>query len=228
MWTRMMKEAVLQSWSGCNMAGDEWRWEVFAVHSSGANWSIRARQIDEITGKVYRIRGSYGLKSARGVKSAIERIFHTDSIFYENIEADWDVILKAIKGMDPPMALALKKILNAEKKREEEALNPKETPESRYKDSIDQWLSKSSWPSSNATGACGLVRTVQNLRLRRAIAQYIDVYFKRYSRFPIGSHHVDVELEDLRHQMLSSDGIGRAIKAPGRIAISVEFPSVAQ
>ena len=228
MGTRMMKGTILQSWSGFNMAGDEWRWEVFAVLSGGANWSIRARQIDEITGKVYRIRGSYRLKSARGVKSAIERIFRNDSIFYENIEVEWDVILKAIKGMDPQMALALKKILKAEKKREEEALNPKETPESRYKDSIDQWLSKSSWPSSNATGACGLLRAVQNHRLRRAVAQYIDVYFKRYGCFPIGPHHVDVVLEDLRHQMLSTDGIGREIKAPGRIAISVEFPSVAQ
>lgn len=223
-----MKETILQSWFGYNMAGDEWRWEVFAVHSSGANWSIRARQIDEITGKVYRIRGSYGLKSARGVKSAIERLFRTDSIFYENIEADWDVILKAIKGMDPTMALALKKILKAEKKREEEALNPKETPESRYKDSIDQWLSKSSWPSSNAIGACGLLRTVQNLRLRRAVALYVDVYFKRYGCFPVGSHHVDVVLEDLRHQMSSADGIGMAIKAPGRIEIAVKFPTDAQ
>lgn len=228
MCTRMIKETILQSWSGCNMAGDEWRWEVFAVLSSGENWSIRARQIDEITGKVYRIRGSYGLKSARGVKSAIERIFLNDAIFYESIEVDWDVILKSIRGMDPQMAVALKKTLNAEKKREEEVLNPKETPESRYKDSIDQWLSKSSWPSSNATGACGMLRAVQNHRLRRAVAQYIDVYFKRYGCFPIGPHHVDVVLEDLRHQMLSTDGIGREIKAPGRIAISVEFPSVAQ
>ena len=59
-----MREIILQSWANSNMAGDAWRWEVYAVFNAGY-WSVRGRQIDEITGKVYRVAGAYRLKSIR-------------------------------------------------------------------------------------------------------------------------------------------------------------------
>lgn len=222
-----MTEIVLQDWSNSNMPGDEWRWEVYAV-SKGGLWSIRARQIDEVTDKVYRVAGSYRLKSARGIKAGIERVFEHDQIYAEDVEIDWEDIVAAFAKVNLAMATALKVELERAAQREEALLNPKETPESRYKDSIDQWISRTSWPPSNLTGAGGIGRAVQNHRRKRAIFQYVDIYFKQHGCFPTGAHNIDVVLEDVSHSVPSSDGIDRAIKASGRIALSVVFPTGAQ
>jgi hypothetical protein len=219
-----MTEIVLQEWSNSNMAGDEWRWEVNAV-SKGEHWSIRARQVDEITGKVYRVAGTYRLKSARGIKAGIERVFENDRIYSEDVDIDWEDIVAAFAKVDSAMAAALKVELERAAQREEELLNPKETAESRYRDSIDQWIDRTNWPPSNATGAGGIGRAVQNHRRKRAIFQYVDAYFKEHGCFPTGEHDIDVVLEDLSQSVPSSDGIGRAIKASGRIALSVVFPT---
>ena len=72
-----MTEIILQTWSDLNMAGYEWRREVYAT-SNGTHWSIKARQIDENTGQAYRVRGVYRLKSARGVVAGLDRVFRND------------------------------------------------------------------------------------------------------------------------------------------------------
>ena len=219
-----MTEIVLQEWSNSNMPGDEWRWEVYAV-SKGNLWSIRARQIDEITGKVYRVAGTYRLKSARGIKAGIERVFENDQIYCEDVEIDWEDIVAAFAKVDSAIATALKVELERAAQREEALLNPKETPESRYKDSIDQWIDRTNWPPSNLTGAGGIPRAVQNYRRRRAMFQYVDEYFKQHGCFPTGEHDIDVVLEDLTQSVPGADGILKAMKAPGRIALSVVFPT---
>ena len=220
-----MTKIVLQEWSNLNMSGDQWRWEVYAVLKSDL-WSIRARQVDDITGKVYRVAGTYRLKSARGIKAGIERVFENDQIYSEDIEIDWDDIVTALAQVDSVMAAALKVELERAALKEEALLNPKETPESRYKDSIDQWISQTNWPQSYAPGAGGLVRAVQNYRRQRAIFQYIDAYFKEHGCFPTGGHNIDVELEDASQSVPTSNGIGQKIMASGRIELSVVFPTI--
>lgn len=219
-----MTEIVLQEWSNSNMAGDEWRWEVYAV-SKGNIWSTRARQVDEITGKVYRVAGSYRLKSARGIKAGIERVFENDQIYAEDVEIDWEDIIAAFAKVDLAMAAALKVELERAAQREEALLNPEETPESRYRDSIDEWIKRTDWPPSYATGAGGMTRAVQNHRRKRAIFQYVDAYFKKHGYFPTGGHDIDIVLEDVSDSIPSADGIGRAILASGRIELSVVFPT---
>ncbi len=71
-----MHEIMLQSWTNSNMAGDQWRWEVCAVFNAGY-WSVRDRQVDEITDKVIRVAGAYRLKSARGIKAGIVQCVDT-------------------------------------------------------------------------------------------------------------------------------------------------------
>ena len=148
-----MREIILQSWTNSNMAGDHWRWEVCAVFNAG-RWSVRGRQIDEITGKVYRVAGAYRLKSARGIKAGIERVFRNEPIHFEDVEIDWEQILavfaKEGASIDPNMASQLKAALVRAEKREQALLNPKPTPESRHRDAIDQWIGRSSWPRSTA------------------------------------------------------------------------------
>ena len=226
-----MREIILQSWANSNMAGDAWRWEVYAVFNAGY-WSVRGRQVDEITGKVYRVAGAYRLKSARGIKAGIERVFGNESIYFEDVEIDWDEILAAFANegasIDPNMASQLKAALVRAEKREQALLNPKPTPESRYRDSIDQWIGRSSWPRSNAWGACGITATLDNYRRKRGIAQYVDTYFKAHGRFPVGDHQVNVTLEDERHLVSSSNGFARHIRAPGEIRLPVCFPDEEQ
>jgi len=223
-----MREIILQSWTNSNMAGDVWRWEVCAVFNAGY-WSIRGRQVDEITEKMYRVPGAYRLKSARGIKAGIERVFRNEPIYFEDVEIDWDEILAAFAnegaGIDPNMASQLKAALARAEKREQALLNPKPTPESRYRDAIDQWIGRSSWPRSTAWGACGITAALDNRRRIRGIAQYVDTYFKAHGWFPVGNHQVDVILEDKCHLVSNNDGFARYIQAPGRINLPVSFPA---
>ena len=223
-----MREIILQSWTNSNMAGDHWRWEVCAVFNAG-RWSVRGRQIDEITGKVYRVAGAYRLKSARGIKAGIERVFRNEPIHFEDVEIDWEQILavfaKEGASIDPNMASQLKAALVRAEKREQALLNPKPTPESRHRDAIDQWIGRSSWPRSTAWGAGGITAALDNHRRKRGIAQYVDTYFKAHGRFPVGDHQVNVTLEDERHLVSSSNGFARLIRAPGKVSLPVSFPA---
>jgi len=223
-----MREIMLQSWTNSNMAGDAWRWEVYAVFN-GSLWSIRGRQVDEITEKVYRVAGAYRLKSARGIKAGIERVFRNEPIYFEDVEIDWDEILAAFANegasINPNMASQLKAALVRAEEREQALLNPKPTPESRYRDSIDQWIERSSWPRSTAWGLCGITAALDNRRRKRGIAQYVDTYFKANDRFPVGDHQVNVTLEDKRHLVSNNDGFARHIMAPGEISLPVCFPA---
>jgi hypothetical protein len=225
-----MREIILQSWANSNMAGDAWRWEVYAVFNAGY-WSVRGRQVDEITGKVYRVAGAYRLKSARGIKAGIERVFGNESIYFEDVEIDWDEILAAFANegasIDPNMASQLKAALVRAEKREQALLNPKPTPESRHRDAIDQWIGRSSWPPSTAWGAGGMARGYDNSRRRRGIFQYVDTYFKTHGRFPVGDHHIDVILEDHAPLISNHDGSARAPQAPCRVNLPVSFPAEA-
>lgn len=214
-----MTEIVLQQWSNSNMAGDEWRWEVYAM-SKGNLWSIRARQVDEITGKVYRVAGTYRLKSARGIRTAIERIFCNDSIAYEEVEIDWGAIAFSLRLKNPAMADALEIELDSVKRREQMLSNPKETAESRRSALINDWIRRADWCRSRES-------LVHKHRRKRALFQYIDTYFKEQGCFPEGQHDVDVVLESSEGSAHSSCAQTRAIWASGRVELSVVFPTEA-
>jgi|GEM_PF-6373425 len=99
-----MTEVLLQTWFDSNMAGDEWRWEVYAT-SNGTHWSIKARQVDENTGQVYRVRGAYRLKSARGIVAGLDRVFHNDML--GDVGIVWDCIVWGFRQVDLKMASAI-------------------------------------------------------------------------------------------------------------------------
>lgn len=214
-----MTKIVLQQWSNSNMAGDEWRWEVYAV-SNGNLWSIRARQVDEITGRVYRVAGTYRLKSAWGIRTAIERIFCNDSIAYEEVEIDWGAIVFSLRPQNPAMADALEIELDREERREQMLSNPKETAESRRSALINHWIRRADWCRSRES-------VVQKHRRMRALFQYIDTYFKEQGCFPEGQHDVDVVLESSESSAHNSCAQTRAIRSAGRVELSVVFPTEA-
>lgn len=217
-----MIEIILQTWSDSNMAGYEWRWEVYAT-SNGTHWSIKARQIDEITGKVYRVRGTYQLKSARGVVAGLYRVFGNEMLSDAGI--DWEDVVWAFRQADPSMASAIEDELKREDLREQARLNPKPTPESRRRDLINQWIHQSNYPKSDSPSANGMVRVVINGRRHRAVFKYVETYFDEHGCFPTGEHHVDVVLEDLSQSVRPGDGLRRKILEGGRIELNVVFPT---
>ena len=217
-------EVLLQQWTRSNIAGDEWRWEVYATLEAD-EWSINARQIDEITGQVYRIEDRSRLKSARGIRARIERVFQNEHIHFDDVQIDWDGIVESVGKVSAAMAAALRAELERAEQLEQELLNPKQTAAGRYQATIDQWISQTTWPLSDAQGAGGIPRAVENHRRTRAMVQYVDAYFKEHASFPTGNHHIDILLEDLRHSVPGADGILKAMKAPGRIVLRVVFPT---
>lgn len=120
-----MTEIILQTWFDSNMAGDEWRWEVYAT-SNGTHWSIKARQIDENMGEVFRVRGAYRLKSAQGVVAGLERIFSNDLL--GDVGIVWDFIVWAFMQVNPTMAFAIEDELERADLRESTQLNLKKHP----------------------------------------------------------------------------------------------------
>lgn len=217
-----MIEIILQTWSDSNMAGDEWRWEVYAT-SNGPHWSIKARQIDEITGKIYRVRGAYRLKTAQGVVDGLDRIFSNDLL--GDVGIVWDCIVWAFRQVSPSMACAIEDELEEADLAEQARLNPKPTPESRRRDLINQWIHQSNYPKSDSPSSNGMLRVVINGRRHRAIFKYVETYFDEHGCFPTGEHHVDVVLEDLSQSVRPGDGLRRNILEGARSELNVVFPT---
>ena len=82
------------------MAGGEWNGDVCSLFNAGY-WSIRGRQIDEITSNVHRVAGAYRLKSAMGIKAGVEAVFENEPIYFENDEIDgtawWRPLRKKVR-----------------------------------------------------------------------------------------------------------------------------------
>lgn len=127
--------------------------------------------------------------------------------------------------VNPTMAFAIEDELERKDLREQTGLNPKETIESRRRDSINQWIRRSNLPKSGAREAGGTARAVHNSRRHRAIFQYVETYFEEYGCFPTGNHHIDVVLEDLFQSVPNGDELRRAILFAGRIELNVVFPT---
>jgi len=80
------------------------------------------------------VAGAYRLKSAKRIKAGTERVFRNETIYFEDVEIDWEEILTAFAkesaNIDPNLASQLKAALKRAEKREYALLNPKPNPES--------------------------------------------------------------------------------------------------
>lgn len=179
-----MKSVILQSWRGSNMAGDEWVWSILATQRADHSWSLGASQVDQLTGKTYRLKGVYRLRSGIQFKEAIEQIFRHEE--FSEIDIDWETIIKVLTKADKQLGAAIAQVLTDEEAEE----NAEPTPEQQlYIDAVSL-VARSKWPRSNLRGAGGMGYAMQNAKLSRPIVTYALEYHAKHKEFPIGSHAV--------------------------------------
>lgn len=184
-----MKSVILQCWSGANMAGDEWVWSIVANQRADQTWSIGARQVDQLTGKSYRLKGVYRLRTALQIKEAIERMF-SHEVFSE-IDPNWEGITKSLSTADNRLGAGLAKAVADEETEE----NAEPSEEVKHYMAAVGLVARSQWPRSTSRGCGGMGYAMQNAKLSKPIVQYALAYYATHKKFPIGRHAVgDVDV----------------------------------
>lgn len=184
-----MNSLILQSWRDSNMAGDEWVWSIVAKQRSDKSWSIGAQQFDQQTGKSYRLKGVYRLRSGLQIKEALEKMFCYEE--FSRIDIDWEGILKAIKKEDKPLGEAIAQAIADD----QAEYDSEPSDEANLYSAAHSLVARSQWPRSKSRGGGGVGYAMQNAQLSRPIVAYALAYHAKHNEFPVGPHTVgDVEV----------------------------------
>jgi hypothetical protein len=215
---KKVAELILQQWDGCNIAGDDWSWVVFARRRKDMTWTVGARQ--NYDGSSYPVRGKYRLRSARAIKEAIEALFCHEA--FDESEPDWEQIIEAVRPQHPALSHQLRELVENEVCEEEAP--PSSKAENQIDDLIEEFLKRSSWPPSNKSGAGGMVAAMDNHRRRRGVLQYVQQFLEAYGSLPKGVHNIDIELVDHPPESFSNS-FSAAVGKGGRITLVADFPT---
>ena len=219
---QQLRKLVLMSWPDSNMY-EEWTWEAYLTERADGSISTGARQFGDAipTG---RMRGTYRIRTGAALKHAIEKLFASD--VFEDVEWNWPSLLRKIDLFSPSLALEVRRLRQAE--RDEQTRQSAEyrriAAENRP---IQNWVNRSSWPPSQSSGGGGMGYAVGSARLRSGVFAYVKAYREIHGRFPSGVHEIDQSIGDAARAAQCAarqDGAGRAVHAPGRIQLTVEFP----
>jgi hypothetical protein len=218
MAAKKVTELILQQWDGCNIAGDDWSWVVFARRRKDMTWTVGARQ--NYDGSSYPVRGKYRLRSAHAFKEAIEALFHHEAL--DESQPNWEQIIEAVRPQDPALAHKLRELVENEVCEQE--ATPSSKAENKTDDHLEEFLKRSSWPQSNKSGAGGMVAAMDNHRRWRGVLQYVQQFLEAHGSLPKGVHNIDIELVDHRPESFSNS-FSAAVGRGGRITLVADFPA---
>ena len=219
---KQLRKFVLMSWTDSNMY-EAWTWEVFLTERADGSLSTGARQFGDGLPST-RLRGTYGIRSGRVLKEAIEKLFATEVL--QDVDWKWSALLRKIDRFAPKLATEVRQQIEAERDAER---RDDEEAEQRYEVErpIREWVNRSTWPHSTASGAGGIVSSIANARLSAGVTAYVGAYRSEHGRFPTGTHHIEQAIGDAIKAAkcaAQGNGIGRAFSAAGRVQMTVQFP----
>lgn len=219
-----LRKLVLMSWTDSNMY-QYWNWEVFLTERSDGSLSTGARQYGEGI-QTGRMRGTYRIRTGATLKKAIESLLASDAFI--DVAWNWPSLLRKIGRFSPTLAEELR-----QQRQLERDVQSKRHAEARrilaLNRPIQAWVNRASWPRSSSNGGGGVGYAVANSRLGAGVLAYAKAYHADHGRFPTGVHEIDQVIGDVEAAAqceARSDGIGRAVHAPGRVKLTVQFPDV--
>lgn len=212
------------SWTDSNMY-QHWNWEVFLTERSDGSLSTGARQYGEgiPTG---RMRGTYRIRTGATLKKAIESLLASDA--FMDVAWNWPSLLRKIGRFNPTLAEEVRQQRQMERD-EQRKRNAQARRILALNRPIWEWVNRASWPLSSSNGGGGIGYAVASSRLKAGVFAYAKAYRADHGRFPTGVHEIDQAIGDVEvaaQCRARSDGIGRAVHAPGRVKLTVQFPDV--
>lgn len=218
----VLRRLVLMSWTDSNTYED-WTWEVFLTERADGSLSTGARQVGEGVPSS-RLQGTYRIRTGAALKVAIENLFASD--VFQDVDWDWSGLLPIIAKFKPKLAEGITRQVQLESDEEHRQTEEAEKYESLMSP-VREWVTRSKWPHSTASGAGGMVSSVANARLNSGVTKYAQAYRDEHGFFPTGTHHIDQPIGDAASAArcaAEGNGLGRAFSAPGRVQLTVQFP----
>jgi hypothetical protein len=210
------------SWTDSNMQ-QQWNWEVFLTERSDGSLSTGARQYGEGI-QTGRMRGTYRIRTGAALKKAIDSLLASDA--FVHVAWNWPSLLRKISRFSPLLAEGVR-----QQRQLEQDEQYKRTAEMRRIATlirpVQDWVNRASWPPSNSSGGGGLGYAVGSARLTAGVFAYAKAYRADHGHFPTGVHEIDQAIgsaEAAAQCEARQDGIGRAVNAPGRVQLTVQFP----
>jgi len=200
-----------------------WNWDVFLTERSDGSLSTGAHQYGEgiPTG---RMRGTYRIRTGAALKKAIESLLASDA--FMDVAWSWPSLLRKISRFSPALAEDVRQQRQME--RDEQY---KRTAAMRRTAALNRlvqdWVNRASWHPGNSSGGGGLGYAIGSSRLKAGVLAYAKAYRADHRRFPTGVHDIDQAIgnsEAAAQCEAQQDGIGRAVHAPGRVKLTVQFP----
>lgn len=217
-----LRKLVLMTWADSN-AYESWHWEVFLTERADGTLSTGARQWGTDI-PAYRLRGTYRIRTGSALKAAVEDLFRHEVL--QDVDWDWPTLLRKIKPFAPSLAAGVVEQILLEEEEERAEEEDYEEYEA-FIGPVREWVGRATWPHSTSHGAGGLVSAVANARLRAGVEGYAMAYVTEHGRYPTGEHVIDQAIGDANaaaQAAANQNGVGRAISAPGRVQLTVQFP----
>lgn len=101
-----MQRINVMTWDDSNMAGYDWRWQIFVTKRKDGTFSVGGRQICEGE-PAYRLSGIYRLKGGAQLKEGLESLFGDDMLGSKQV--DWAQVVSNLRQLDPAVAVELKR-----------------------------------------------------------------------------------------------------------------------
>jgi hypothetical protein len=160
----VLRKLVLMSWADSNTY-EEWTWEVFLTERLDGSLSTGARQFGEGVPSS-RLQGTYRIRTGATLKVAIENLFASD--VFQDVDWDWSGLLPAIAKFKPKLAKEIVQQIQLESDEERRQTEEAEKYESLMFP-VREWVNRSKWPHSTASGAGGIVSSIANARLNSGV-----------------------------------------------------------